>query len=287
VGNRSSQTSSLGPLGSWSNTFDADDQPQAETYDAYGDAIWTGGKTYAYNSWLKLVSMNGGQVALRYDGLGELAAKTSGGVTTQYLVDDLSPTGYPQVVEELVGGAVTRTYTYGYERISQSQTLKNAWTPSFYIYDGQGTVRMLANLAGVVTDAYEYDAFGNLLAQTGTTPNVYLYRGERYDADLSLYYLRARWYNPVTNRFLSRDPKPGRIAIARDIHTGLDPLQIRKLFHQFLHPVTVEHDGKLGVFAVALAHQDHAFAIFAVPDPLAFFQACCAAGCRNVHGRAR
>ena len=42
--------------------------------------------------------MNGGQVALRYDGLGQLVAKTSGGVTTQYLVDDLSPTGYPQVV---------------------------------------------------------------------------------------------------------------------------------------------------------------------------------------------
>ena len=39
--------------------------------------------------------MNGGQVALRYDGLGQLVAKTSGGVTTQYLVDDLSPTGYP------------------------------------------------------------------------------------------------------------------------------------------------------------------------------------------------
>jgi len=49
--------------------------------------------SYAYNSWLKLVSMNGGQVALRYDGLGQLVAKTSGGVTTQYLVDDLSPTG--------------------------------------------------------------------------------------------------------------------------------------------------------------------------------------------------
>jgi len=149
-------------------------------------------------------------VALRYDGLGQLVAKTSGGVTTQYLVDDLSPTGYPQVVEELVNGAVTRTYSYGYERISESQTLSHAWTPSFYIYDGRGTVRMLASLAATVTDTYEYDAFGNLLAKTGATPNVYLYRGEQYDPDLSLYYLRARYYNQVTGRFLNVDSLAGQ-----------------------------------------------------------------------------
>ena len=162
--------------------------------------------------------MNGGQVALRYDGLGQLVAKTSGGVTTQYLVDDLSPTGYPQVVEELVNGAVARTYTYGYERISQSQTLTGAWTPSFYIYDGRGTVRMLASLAGSVTDTYDYDAFGNMLVKTGATPNVYLYRGERYDPDLKLYYLRARWYNPVTGRFMTRDPYAGSAYDPASLH---------------------------------------------------------------------
>jgi uncharacterized protein RhaS with RHS repeats len=35
---------------------------------------------------------------------------------------------------------------------------------------------------------------------------VTYYRGEQYDSDLSLYYLRARYYNPATGRFLSRDP---------------------------------------------------------------------------------
>ena len=44
-----------------------------------------------------------------------------GGVTTQYLVDDLNPTGLPQVVEEIVGGVVQRTYKYGLERVSQTQ----------------------------------------------------------------------------------------------------------------------------------------------------------------------
>jgi hypothetical protein len=47
-------------------------------------------------------------------------AKTVNGVTTEYLVDDLNPTGYPQLIEELIGGAVTRQYTYGPQRISVS-----------------------------------------------------------------------------------------------------------------------------------------------------------------------
>ena len=130
------------------------------------------------------------QVRFTYNGLGQLVTKTTSGVTTQYLIDDLSPTGYPQVVEELVNGQVRREYTYGLERISELQTVNGAPSASFYQYDGRGTVRLLTNSAGAVTDSFEYDAFGNLIASTGTTPNDYLYRGERYDADLGFYYLR-------------------------------------------------------------------------------------------------
>ena len=46
--------------------------------------------------------MNGGAVTVIYDGDGNRVAKIVGGVTTQYLVDDLNPTGLPQVVEEVV-----------------------------------------------------------------------------------------------------------------------------------------------------------------------------------------
>jgi RHS repeat-associated protein len=162
--------------------------------------------------------MNGGYVALGYNDLGQLVSKTANGVTTRYLVDDLSPTGYSQVAEEAVNGAITRRYTYGLERISQDQVIESVWTPSFYQYDGRGTVRMLTNAAGAVTDAYEYDAFGNLLDHTGTTPNNYLYRGEQWDPDLSLYYLSARYYNPATGRFMSQDPYGGDIRDPASLH---------------------------------------------------------------------
>ena len=70
-------------------------------------------------------------------------------------------------------------------------------------------VRSLTDASGATTDTYEYDAFGNKIDSTGTTPNNYLYRGEQYDPDLGLYYLRTRYYNPLTGRFLSRDPEDG------------------------------------------------------------------------------
>jgi hypothetical protein len=64
-------------------------------------------------------------------------------VTTKYLVDTLNPTGYSQVLDELVNGSVTKTYTYGLQRISENQLVGSTWTPTFYGYDGHGNVRFL------------------------------------------------------------------------------------------------------------------------------------------------
>jgi RHS repeat-associated protein len=79
-----------------------------------------------------------------------------------------------------------------------------------------------------VTDTYSYDAFGVTLEKTGSTPNVYMYRGEQYDPDLGLYYLRARYYNSLTGRFLSRDPEDGKRVDPKSLHkylyAGGDPI---------------------------------------------------------------
>ena len=140
----------------------------------------------------------------------------------------MNPTGLPQVFEESVNGIVQRTYTYGLQRISENQQINGTWTPSFYGYDGFGSVRQLTDVNAVVTDNYNYDAFGNLLNSIGTTPNSYLYRGEQFDSDLGLYYLRARYYNPQTGRFLSRDPEDGKILDPATLHkylyAGGDPI---------------------------------------------------------------
>jgi hypothetical protein len=60
------------------------------------------------------------RIAIVYDGDGNRVSETAGGVTTQFLVDTLNPTGYSQVLDELVSGSVTKTYTYGRQRISEN-----------------------------------------------------------------------------------------------------------------------------------------------------------------------
>ncbi len=74
------------------------------------------------------------------------------------------------------------------------------------------------SVCSAVTDSYEYDAYGNSFTVSGSTPNNYLYRGEQYDPDLGLYYLRARYYNPATGRFMSRDPFGGYLSVPFSQH---------------------------------------------------------------------
>jgi YD repeat-containing protein len=118
------------------------------------------GHTYTYDLENRLVGVDNGAVTYVYDGDGNRVAKTAGGVTTRYLVDDRNPTGYAQVLEEIVGGAVARSYTYGLDLISQRQQIGGAWATSFYGYDGHGSVRFLTDAGGLITDQYDCDAFG-------------------------------------------------------------------------------------------------------------------------------
>jgi RHS repeat-associated protein len=64
----------------------------------------------------------------------------------------------------------------------------------------------LTDAAGVVTDSYEFDAFGTVVARVGSSANPILYSGEWIDAGLGLQYLRARWYQPGAGRFETSDP---------------------------------------------------------------------------------
>jgi large repetitive protein len=77
-------------------------------------------------------------------------------------------------------------------------------------YEANG-VRILTDSSGNVTDAYNYDAYSNLVSQTGSSDNTYLYQGEQSDNLLSLQYLRARYYDPHTGRFIGTDPVEGSL----------------------------------------------------------------------------
>jgi RHS repeat-associated protein len=100
-------------------------------------------------------------------------------------------------------GSILASYVLaGPELISQ----RRAGSTSYYLHDGQGSVRALTDPAGAVTDRYTYVAFGELVEQEGATDNPYRYTGQQYDEASGLYSLRARYYDPSAGRFLSADP---------------------------------------------------------------------------------
>jgi len=207
-------------------TYDADDRLGADAYDADGNTTNSGGIANSYDFENHLIQH--GAVTIVYDGDGNRVSETVGGVTTNYLVDTQNPTGYAQVVDELQSGTVTRTYSYGLERISETHTLNSVLTTSFYGYDGHGSVRQLFSSSGAVTDAYDFNAFGNLVNSTGSTPNVYMFADEAYDAALGLYYNRARYYNQQIGRFWNMDTYEG---------STRDPLSLHKYLYTEGNPV--------------------------------------------------
>jgi len=211
VGNRTQKVSTLpGYLGETSN-YNANDQLSTDTYDNDGNTTASNGLGYAYDFENHLIQQGG--ISIVYDGDGNRVSKTVAGVTTQYMVDTQNPTGYAQVVQEITtnsAGTSTVAYIYGLERISQRRDPEGQPRQiSWYVYDGHGSVRALADQTGAVTDTYDYDAFGNLIHQTGTTLNNHLFAGEQFDPDLNLYYNRARYLNVSTGRFVSQDPVEG------------------------------------------------------------------------------
>jgi RHS repeat-associated protein len=58
---------------------------------------------------------------------------------------------------------------------------------------------------GDVETAYSYDPFGRTQTAGAASGNTTQFAGREADAS-GLYYYRARYLDPMTNRFLSEDP---------------------------------------------------------------------------------
>ena len=64
----------------------------------------------------------------------------------------------------------------------------------------------MVNSAGGVSTGYQYSPFGQTAMTGASSTNSFQYTGREIDPT-GLYYLRARYYNPIAQRFISPDPK--------------------------------------------------------------------------------
>ena len=111
--------------------------------------------------------------------------------------------GLPQVLME---GAYA--YGYGHTLLARADLITGQVLG--YALDGLGSVRLVVDgETQQVVDTYRYAPFGAVLAG-GISDNNRRFTGETQDLT-SLLYLRARYYDPGTGRFISKDPWAGSV----------------------------------------------------------------------------
>ena len=246
VGNRLTRNSSSaggGPV-TTNYTYNAADQLVIEdgiayTYDLNGNLIAktdAGGVTlYTYdadNRLTRIVEPAGAATNYRYDADGNRVEKQDATGTLRYLVD--TNRQLAQVLAEYTpAGALIAAYVYADDLISMTRGGQVA----FYHFDGTGSTRLLTNLVGAVTDTYQFDAFGTLVARTGTTDNPFLFTGQQFDANSGFYYMRARFYQPSNGRFLTLDTHLSSSSDPRSLHRYVyavnDPVNLSDPSGQF------------------------------------------------------
>jgi len=75
-------------------------------------------------------------------------------------------------------------------------------------YDANGNITAYVDTNGTVRASYLYDAFGKTITQSGDMADLFRFRfsTKYFDADTVLYYYGYRYYSPMLQRWINRDP---------------------------------------------------------------------------------
>ncbi|HXC79179.1 MAG TPA: fibronectin type III domain-containing protein [Candidatus Acidoferrum sp.] len=166
-------------------------------YDAAGRRTSAGSLSLTWDQQDRLLTY-GADSSYSYNATGLRVSKTVAGQSEAFIWDTVD--GLPLLLQDGTMNYVTGPGGVPLEQVSGS-------TVYYYQQDQLGSTRALTDATGTVAASYTYDAFGNITAQTGTISNPFLFSGQYRDTESGLYYLRARYYDPATGQFLSRDPE--------------------------------------------------------------------------------
>ena len=105
----------------------------------------------------------------------------------------------------------SNTLYFAYDASGTPMSVTYNGTNYYYATNIQGDVTAILNTSGTAVVQYTYDAWGKILATTGSMAstlgahNPLCYRGYVYDTETTLYYLQSRYYDPEMGRFINGD----------------------------------------------------------------------------------
>jgi RHS repeat-associated protein len=185
-----------------------------------------GGMAYTWDALNRMASCQQGTLAAssyQYRADGMRVWKQAVGSITRYRYDG-------QIgIEDATGIGVTQygIGARGIDYIYSASTMNGTWT-GFPVYDAHGN--MVATIARSGSNGYavanqqSFDAWGNtrIGSGSGCSQGYCANLGHRQDAESSLIYMRARYYEPASGRFISQDP--GRHGLNWFSYCGNDPV---------------------------------------------------------------
>ncbi|MBM3197705.1 MAG: RHS repeat protein [Chlamydiae bacterium] len=198
------------------------------------------------------------KVQFTYSGDGRRVSKTIDDKTTNYVHDALSPLA--QVLLEITEEKYIKAF-YTYAGMRLLRTLPGVES-QFYVYDRPGkNVFGLLNSRGFVR-ANMMDSFGRVLKSSPDHSNPYQFAGEEVDEETGLVYLRNRYYDPETGRFLTPDQAIGSLkrpdtwnpyiyALNNPV-TKVDPLGLAATYEVCVYPPGTIVEGDVSPFGHAI-----------------------------------
>ena len=174
------------------------------TYDAIGNpAVWhnsSGDWNLSWANGRQLTEATKGShiVSYTYDLAGIRNSKTVDGVTYNYITQN------GQVVRQTWG---SHALDIIYDNTGKPYALNYDGIMYYYVLNLQGDVIAIVTTWGETYGTYTYDAWGNVISQSGSIASInpIRYRGYYYDSETGLYYLQSRYYDPQVRRFINAD----------------------------------------------------------------------------------
>ena len=208
MGNRTSKTDSVS--GTEGYTFDAANRllskgGAAYTNDLNGNTLTGGGRVNSWDGQNRLVKCVSGAntSTYKYGSDGLRRQSTVNGVTTDSVLDN------GMLVRERSGGVNKATYFVG-ARGPEYRRDDSTGAVRWYLYDGLGSSLGEVDPSGNVTSSRKFDVYGAVRGGSnpgGTSKQKFVGAlGHTSEDETGLIYMRARYYDPATGRFVSEDP---------------------------------------------------------------------------------